>query len=192
MLTLSFILIILVWILNINNINAQNECMAVSKCYNDDPCSANGRCYYDFKKQIADRQPNKTINITYNESCICNPGYYSRLNQTIKCCYLQKNQLNAFLLEFFIGFGTGHFYIGNTNLALTKLLCNILFYCYCYLVALCIYVKDESEETHIIQKILNSFVIIVIFAFCAWWIVDLIFFGFNIYKDSNEIPLNSW
>lgn len=197
MLLNSFNLIISIFILNM--LNAQNPCLGVSECYNKEICSGNGRCYYDFVNQIFKYNQNKLltyttgdITITYYEHCICNLGWTSMSNDVIKCCYEQKSQLTAFLFEFFIGFGSGFFYINRYKQGMIKLFCYLFFCCFCYLVALCIYVKDESKETHIIQKILNSLLILIILTYVIWFFVDVISFGFNLYQDGNGIDLSPW
>jgi len=54
-------------------------------------------------------------------------GYSSFDIETLKsesnilCCYQQKSQLKAFLLELFLGFGIGHFYLGKYYFASLKL-----------------------------------------------------------------------
>ena len=46
-------------------------------------------------------------------TCACKSGYITKDASSIPCCYKQKSQLTAFLLEFIFSFGFGHFYIGN-------------------------------------------------------------------------------
>ena len=101
-------------------------------------CSIYGNCnfkifdYYKENYTEEDRLP----------YCECNMGYTSyditvlKSDNNILCCYQQKGQLTAFLLELFIGFGVGHFYIGNFSLGIIKLFVQIflcfLFWCVTY------------------------------------------------------------
>ena len=101
-------------------------------------CSIYGNCnfkIFDYFKENSteeDRLPH----------CECNLGYTSyditglKMDNNILCCYQQKGQLTAFLLEMFIGFGVGHFYIGNVKFAIIKLMVQIflcfLFWCVTY------------------------------------------------------------
>ena len=101
-------------------------------------CSIYGNCNFDIFKFFKvdsteeDRLPH----------CECNLGYSSyditglKTDHNIKCCYEQKGQLTAFLLEMFLGFGIGHFYLGNFYFAIIKLLVQIflcfLFWCVTY------------------------------------------------------------
>ena len=101
-------------------------------------CSIYGNCNFNifkyFKENYTedDRKPH----------CECNLGYSSydidvlKSDHNIKCCYQQKGQLTAFILEMFIGFGIGHFYIGNYLFAVIKLVVQIflcfLFWCVTY------------------------------------------------------------
>ena len=54
--------------------------------------------------------------------CICDSKYttYPEKNE-IKCNYERKRQLKAFLLEFFLTYGAGHFYTHNYKYAIPKL-----------------------------------------------------------------------
>ena len=101
-------------------------------------CSVYGNCnfkifdYYKENYTEEDRLP----------YCECNMGYSSyditvlKSDNNILCCYEQRGQLTAFLLELFIGFGVGHFYIGNYYFAIIKLVVQIflcfVFWCVTY------------------------------------------------------------
>ena len=101
-------------------------------------CSVYGNCnfkifdYYKENYTEEDRLPH----------CECNMGYSSyditvlKSDNNILCCYEQRGQLTAFLLELFIGFGVGHFYIGNYYFAVIKLVVQIflcfVFWCVTY------------------------------------------------------------
>ena len=57
-----------------------------------------------------------------NFFCECNLGFIDDPdNSEIGCSYQQKKQLKAFLLELFLCYGAGHFYIHNYKLAIPKL-----------------------------------------------------------------------
>lgn len=92
-------------------------------------CSIYGNCrfnIYDFYNATS----------TKKSSCVCNRGYATYYGASTEeegsngktsgifkyCCYKQKDQFKAFLLEFLIGFGAGHFYLGKIKHAVVKLL----------------------------------------------------------------------
>ncbi len=111
------------------------------------------------------------------------------------CSYQQKKQVVAFLLEFFFGFGAGHFYVGRWWLGLIKLLIvviiPIILCC-----ALCCYI--HKEEGHQSENSLPSFLVTILIPILLgiilfiWTMVDAILFGINYYKDINGVPLKRW
>ena len=109
-----------------NNIKSKvvNDCQVGNYCGTEKyACSVYGNCNFDIYKFFKlnytedDRKPH----------CVCNMGYSSFDIETLKsesnilCCYQQKSQLKAFLLELFLGFGIGHFYLGKYYFACLKL-----------------------------------------------------------------------
>ena len=97
-------------------------------------CSKWGRCIYDvfefFNTSISKN------NLT--APCVCNIGYATYPdNADIDCCYKQSSQTIAFLLEFFIGFGTGFLYIGRTDYGCLKFFLSFLICCGCYTILCC-------------------------------------------------------
>ena len=98
------------------------NCELNSNCQNY-KCSNYGNCNF------------RLVNNKQDIYCECNKGYSSYnidLNDIGKndvfCCYKKKSLLISFLLELFIGFGSGHIYLGNTVYATIKL-CLELFFC---------------------------------------------------------------
>ena len=113
-----------------------SECELNSYCgQNKDKCSIYGNCNYKLYEHYSQRE------VVYDEYgmkinkdpiyCECNRGYSSfdlENNLTslgIYCCYSQKSLLTAFFLELFIGFGIGHYYLGNITFATIKMLIQI-------------------------------------------------------------------
>ena len=98
------------------------DCELNSYCNNGNnkiKCSAFGNCNF------------KIFDIDSNIECECNKGYSSYdiehniTNSDIFCCYAKKSQLISFLLELFLGFGIGHFYLGNITYATVKMFIQI-------------------------------------------------------------------
>ena len=118
--------------------------------------------------------------------CICIKGY-DTIDDISKgdfyCNYRKKSKLIAFLLEFVLGFGTGHFYIGHINLATVKMIYSA-FTCLLF----CQYnsIKKITE----IKKLAIPIERILIIGWVAWQLIDglLMFFGF--YKDGNGYELS--
>ena len=114
-------------------------------------CSVYGNCnfnifeFYKTNSSNADQLPH----------CECNTGYSSyHMNlsnndySNIQCCYKKKGMLTPFFLELFLGFGIGHFYLGNYIFAVVKLttqisLC-VLLWCTAYFACS----KEHSFQTN--------------------------------------------
>ena len=119
-------LILLLFILFFKNISAgvKSNCEISSYCGNENySCSVYGNCnyrlfeYYKVNSSSEDKLAH----------CQCFQGYSSyditnlKKNNQVLCCYQQKGMLTAFFLELFVGFGAGHFYLGNYVFACVKL-----------------------------------------------------------------------
>ena len=116
-------------------------------------CSVNGFCNYNltnyYNQTFSKGGPNLQLN------CQCYLGYSSYdievqniNNNSLHCCYKKKSQLTAFYLEFFIGFGIGHFYIGNINFGLFKFFIQIFFCLVCWCT---MYHSCRKEHTIVIN-----------------------------------------
>jgi len=139
-------------------------------------CSGNGICTTD------------------NKDCLCNFGYYTNKKDTnpVRCDYLQKLQLNAFLLELFVGFGAGHFYSERylfASLKLIAFLFGIYIICLFPITAKCI--SDRFDSDFFIFFI-SCFYYICAIGLAFWFVWDLVMFGMNKYADGNGNPLLNW
>ena len=122
--------------------------------------------------------------------CNCNSGYVSYpKDNVIQCNYKKKYQLKAFLLELFLCYGAGHFYIHNYKMAIPKLVVFAFFYCLFIALRVITKAKEENKTANLIICIGAGVTFILLL---TWQIVDLIFFGLNKYKDENEIELLEW
>ena len=142
-----------------------------TKCYSD-----NGKCtkYDDDDKYF----------------CECNEAYTTFPEDSeIGCNYKKKSQLKAFLLELFLCYGSGHFYIHNYKLAIPKLVVFVFFYC--LFIALRIITKAK-EENRLANLIICISAGITFVGMLTWQIIDLVYFGKNKYEDGNKVPLRSW
>ena len=120
--------------------------------------------------------------------CVCIKGYDSVDDLSLGdfyCNYKKKSKLIAFLLEFVLGFGSGHFYMGKTVLATIKMIytsITCLLFC----------------QYHSIRKIteLKRFAVPLerglLIGWAIWRILDGILISFNFYKDGNGYELRNW
>ena len=122
--------------------------------------------------------------------CECIDGYASYPeDNNIQCNYKQKLQLKAFLLELFLCYGAGHFYIHNYKLAIPKLVVFVFFYCLFIALRIITKAKEENKKANLIICIGAG---ISFVGMLSWQIIDLINFGKNNYKDGNNVPLRKW
>jgi hypothetical protein len=131
-----------------------------------------------------------------NTVCMCTSGYANfvpagETTYDFYCTYKQKKQIIAFLLEFFISVGVGHFYAGRILFGVFKLL--VMFGPIILGILMCCtaMMKDRDSST-----CMGLFVMIASCTFICggliWQLVDVIMFGINSYKDGNGVPLEHW
>lgn len=155
-------------------------------------------CEYNFNSC---KLPNAYCNNKEN-ICYCSSGYinqyfnnkssknnkYNKNNiDNVYCSYSQKKQLNAFVLELIFPIGGGHFYIKNYLFGFLKLMLYLLM---CVLGCFRISFKGKEYRNQIIFIKISSTLVVI--GLITWTIFDLIYFGLNMYKDNNNMPLLSW
>jgi hypothetical protein len=118
--------------------------------------------------------------------CICFEGY-TTLPEPFQphCNYKQKSKLLAFFLELFFPVGAGHLYAGRTISALIKLF-SFLMIIFSFCCNLCLVILSIE------QKFLICPSLVFLLALVTWIVleaVDLVYFGFGIYKDGNDIEM---
>ena len=125
---------------------------------------------------------------TRDNKCICLKNYITHENFTeygeYQCNYLQSNQANIFILEFLFGFGTGHFFLGNYILGFLKLIFTLT-------TAFLVAVSPCLEENKMLSPNLTKTKNIMIIGYVIWQLFDGAMILFDIYKDSNGVPMNS-
>ena len=126
------------------------------------------------------------------ESCNCKKGYTSTdETNLVKCCYKQKSALSAFFLEFFVSFGSGHFYIGNMTRGIIKL----SIYSFFIILVIVILIKSwlDKKNHNIANNAFRIFRIVTLisfsFLYVAWQMVDSVMFIMGGYRDKNGIEL---
>jgi hypothetical protein len=163
---LIFFIFILGVINSINDIDTNNKCEE-KFCY-----KFQGNCSID------------------NSTCVCNPQYYTYPENSVQMCtYVKKSQFLAFILETFLTFGSGHFYIGNLTIAIPKFLIWIIGYTLIISLKILSYKREDSDATVLLIQLgscISCSIMII------WQIIDVLMFGFNNYTDLNNIELKEW
>ena len=122
-----------------------------------------------------------------NNECICFKGY-DTVDDLSKgdfyCNYKKKSKLYTFLLEFVLGFGSGHFYLGNKLLATIKMIYTTLT---CFLFCQFNNIKVITEY----KKIANLERYFLL-GWIVWQILDGFLIYFGVYKDGNGHELKGW
>lgn len=132
--------------------NVLKKCEISNYCGKEiNGCSTNGNCnfnifdFYKINTTEEDKQPH----------CQCNEGYSSHHMTlqnndfiNIQCCYKKKGMLTPFFLELFLGFGIGHFYLGNYVFAVIKLIIQILLCVLLWCTAYFACSKEHSFQTN--------------------------------------------
>ena len=123
----------------------------------------------------------------YLHHCRCVDGYmtFAKGNYTY-CNYKQKKQLFAFLLEFCVGFGAGHFYISDyvtASLKLVAFIFGLIFICSFPYTAKCLADDDCECECECLPVVLSIVYYLYLCGLAVWYIIDIVNFGKNEYKD---------
>ena len=126
--------------------------------------------------------------------CVCTKEYAipGDPKYESKCEYKRKRQLVAFLLELFVGFGAGHFYVGNYLIASLKLvafLFGIYIICLFPLTAKCC---GDCCDSDCIVVLISLFFFLCSVGLAFWFIWDLVYYGKNKYTDGKGVKLLSW
>ena len=132
----------------------------------------------------------KCVKQESNYVCVCDKKYitYPEDNE-IECNYERKRQLKAFLLEFFLTYGAGHFYIHNYKYAISKLC--VFVFLYCLFIALRI-VSKAKEENKTANLIICISAAVCFVGMVTWQLFDIVKYAQNKYKDENGIELIGW
>ena len=141
------ILIVFIKILNVIKSEIITNCQIGNYC-GSIPCSNYGYCDFDISLYYYE---SFFIEKHHKLKCKCNLGYSSydidvlnKSDSTIHCCYKQKSHLTAFYLELFLGFGSGHFYIGNINFGLFKFFVQLFLCFFCWGMLYCTCRKEHT------------------------------------------------
>lgn len=121
-------------------------------------------------------------------TCVCSKGYAQDPNNNdSRCTYKLISQGAAFLLEFFLWVGIGHFYSGRIVFGAVK----ASFIAFTIILD-CLVKYPLKSETISTQRCWNIFIYILYFITLAWQVFDVCMFGLNKHKDGNGVPLLAW
>ena len=125
---------------------------------------------------------------TRDNKCVCIGDYTTVNNKELygdyQCNYLQANQAKAFVLEFLLGFGAGHFYLGNVLLASIK-------FTFCLFSAILVAVSPCLSANDMKGKCYTYLMGIAGLVWIVWQSIDGVLMGISYYKDKNGIPMSS-
>ena len=135
----------------------------------------------------------------YLHHCSCKEGYITYPSDNPEYCNLeQKKQVIAFTLELCVGFGAGHFYRHNYTMGALKLVAfvmGLVFICSFPITAKCI----SDCDCECLAIFLSIIYYLYLCGLAVWYIIDLVYFGKNKYKDysykdelDQTIPLKPW
>ena len=151
---------------------------------------------YPEQAEKCDLKHMECTNMVFLHHCSCKGGYITfPKNNSIYCNLVQKKQSIAFILEFCVGFGAGHFYRHDYTMGSLKLVAfvfGIVFICSFPITAK--YISDCNCDC--IAVLISIIYYLYLCALTVWYFWDLIYFGKNKYKDlSNKgksVPLKHW
>ena len=178
-------------------------------------CSEHGICFYDLFKYVTEESENKNF-----IDCICDIGYITdeeTKEDGTKCCYEQKAQKTALLLEL-LPLGFGHYYSGRLINFGIKMACEIILFLGIIIFGFCCqtiskkkkfggyeilsngpqnkndYLFDNPKKNQIShqQLIANAIFLVSCVVLTLWQIIDVLLFGLNFYTDGNNVELKSW
>ena len=188
-------------------------CLAAQECQYSGktiPCSEHGICFYDIYKYVSEDSTNKNF-----IDCICDEGFMTKdENDSIKCCYEQKLQKYAILLEI-LPLGFGHYYSGRIINFVIKLIFQSIIILYMLFYSLCCQnfdkirkyrgyelLSNDSKKNDYINnlksKIDTGRMVTVAIYICTfiimiiWQCLDIFLFGLNVYTDGNSVKLKKW
>lgn len=158
------------------NISTQFGDCLVDYC-GDGVCAVNkGKCSF-----------NSTTQTNY---CQCSEYYITFPEEdSFKCCYEQKSANTAMLLEIFLGFGFGHFYVGNIFFGFIKALIYIILTVSCFSIIWRVLRSQDQTKSFIFKFTCTICLLLCSCTYIGWQIIDTILFSIGGYQDSNGAPL---
>ena len=194
--------------------NYLDPCLAAQECQYAEksiPCSEHGICFYDLFKYVSEDSTNKNF-----IDCICDEGYITKEeDDEVKCCYEQKLQKYAILLEI-LPLGFGHYYSGRIINFGIKLIFQLVIILYMLIFSFCcqnmnkirkfrgydllpnnskndyIYNNNLKAKIDSARMVTNAIYICTFVIMIIWQCLDILLFGLNVYTDANSVELKRW
>ena len=205
-----FLYILLSLFKNITS-NLIKKCLVGNTC-DGQLCSTHGNCILNIYKFYNNTSSNTTLNsLSKRTVCQCHKGYLTYYpnsyqlfgnsgdvaennnynSSLILCCYKQKLQIIAFILELFFGFGMGHFYLENYYFACGKLFINIvlLFIGGFTLFIFCSNAEDDKNLIYHPSILVFTAIVMVILSL---HFIDLVIMGVGYHTDGNGQRIDLW
>lgn len=124
-------------------------------------------------------------------ACLCAPGSATvPITNDYQCCYVQKKQVTAFLLEFFVSFGAGHWYAMRHDYAGPKL--SVYFTLIFANIFMFVFIKCLGKDKGIWHLLRWIIFIASVVCYFTWQIVDLVYYARNRIQDGNGVDLQEW
>jgi len=114
-------------------------------------------------------------------------------DELYNCCYEQKSSLKAFFLEACLGFGAGHFYVGNKRIGIIKAIVYSILLLITFMICFRKFYQKKrfSSDSNIIIKMCRSFCVLACgCTFIIWQMIDAVMFSLGGYSDENGVDLS--
>ncbi|MCQ2816561.1 MAG: hypothetical protein MJ252_04755 [archaeon] len=140
----------------------------------------------------SDNCPYPNVCNTDKTACYCAKemaNYPEEGEGGVYCTYKRKDQLTCFLLELLLNSGIGHIIRGKVGLGVAKLILAFFIptgFCFYLCITCC---ANKNAICGCIGITLGA---VYFIGFFVWWLVDVIKFGKNTYKDKHGVTLKHW
>lgn len=123
----------------------------------------------------------------FKETCTCFEEYTTYPFDTDTLCqYKKKKQLIAFLLEFFLMLGIGHYYLENYVHAILK---SIVFLTAYSLFISLKFLSVKTEQNNPYRVIISLLASLLLITIIVWQCIDVILMGIGFYTDGNGVEM---
>lgn len=111
----------------------------------------------------------------------------------VYCCYKQRRQLMAFIVELTCSLGIGHLYIGRYGLGGCKMfaMLSVLFMIGYWLVVKYAY-KDSEAYRGPNDSRMKFWIWVFGILYFVWQTVDIVLYALNLHSDRHDVELASW
>ena len=131
------------------------------------------------------------VEVEESSECRCKKGFTDIEDMTTwGCCYKQKSGYTALFLEMLIGFGAGHFYVGNIMLGFFKLGIYVVLFALAAIVCIKrMKMSIKSRDSFWMGFAKTAIIMGCGCVYVGWQMLDSAIFSLGGYKDGNNMPL---